>query len=44
MQNNNKVQFLIPSYINKFTYTGSTCKDNGCYGWRISIDKATYKK
>lgn len=39
-----KVKLLIPQYMRKFHCIGSKCEDNCCYGWRVDIDKKTYKK
>jgi lysine-N-methylase len=41
---NNRLEYLLPSYFDKFICTGSDCMDNCCYGWNINIDKSTYKK
>lgn len=40
----NLVNILIPEYINKFTCIGTACEDTCCAGWRVDIDKDTYKK
>ncbi|MCZ8514884.1 flagellin lysine-N-methylase [Paenibacillus filicis] len=39
-----KINVLIPQYLNKFSCIGSDCEDSCCSGWRVDIDKATYKK
>lgn len=40
--NNNII--LMPEYIKKFHCTSLDCKDDCCYGWKVVVDKATYKK
>lgn len=40
--NNNII--LMPEYMKSFNCTSLECKDNCCYGWRVTVDKATYKK
>lgn len=35
---------LVPQYMNEFKCIGSTCEDSCCFGWRVEIDKHTYKK
>lgn len=35
---------LMPEYMKNFNCTSLECKDNCCYGWRVTVDKATYKK
>ncbi|WP_313233167.1 flagellin lysine-N-methylase [Tissierella praeacuta] len=39
-----KVITLIPRYFKEFKCIGTGCKDSCCIGWRVSIDKDTYKK
>ncbi len=36
--------FLAPQYFRKFKCIGSECEDSCCKGWRVNIDKETYKK
>ncbi|EPR14357.1 flagellin lysine-N-methylase [Ruminiclostridium papyrosolvens] len=36
--------FLTPQYFRKFRCIGSECEDSCCKGWRVNIDKETYKK
>ncbi|WNS75084.1 flagellin lysine-N-methylase [Bacillus sp. DTU_2020_1000418_1_SI_GHA_SEK_038] len=38
------MQTLSPKYMEKFQCIGSKCEDTCCTGWRISVDKKTYKK
>lgn len=35
---------LKPQYMNEFQCTGSACSDTCCSGWKVNIDKQTYKK
>ena len=35
---------LVPQYMHQFSCIGSACSDSCCIGWRVSIDKETYKK
>lgn len=35
---------LLPVYMKQFSCIGGDCEDTCCSGWRIDIDKATYKK
>ncbi len=35
---------LIPTYLKKFTCSGSACEDTCCSGWRIDIDEGTLRK
>ncbi|MGX1901505.1 flagellin lysine-N-methylase [Thermolongibacillus altinsuensis] len=35
---------LYPEYLKLFSCIGSECEDTCCAGWRVDIDKATYKK
>ncbi|MFB4331570.1 flagellin lysine-N-methylase [Paenibacillus sp. CR_12] len=41
-----KKNFVIlkPQYMNEFQCIGSACSDTCCSGWKINIDKSTYKK
>ncbi|MFJ8261838.1 flagellin lysine-N-methylase [Rummeliibacillus sp. NPDC094406] len=34
---------LIPTYYNEFKCIGGSCEDTCCGGWRITIDKKTFK-
>lgn len=36
-------KFLIPCYLEKFKCTGSLCEDTCCNGWKVFLDKKTYK-
>ena len=36
--------FFVPEYIQDFKCIGKDCIDSCCVGWKINIDKATYKK
>ncbi|MBZ9624554.1 flagellin lysine-N-methylase [Clostridium sp. FP2] len=35
---------LMPEYMKDFHCTSLDCKDDCCYGWKVTIDKDTYKK
>lgn len=35
---------LMPAYMKDFQCIGSNCEDTCCKGWRVDIDKKTYKK
>ena len=35
--------FFRPEYVEKFQCDGQKCKAHCCRGWRIDIDKKTYK-
>lgn len=35
---------LMPQYMSGFSCIGSACEDSCCAGWRVDIDKSTYKK
>jgi lysine-N-methylase len=37
------VSGLIPRYVSRFACIGPTCEDTCCVGWRVSLDKKTYK-
>ncbi|MBN8201551.1 flagellin lysine-N-methylase [Bacillus sp. NTK034] len=37
-------QLLVPQYMRKFSCIGSSCEDSCCIGWRVNIEKGTYKK
>lgn len=39
-----KKVFLTPQYFRKFRCIGSDCDDSCCIGWKVNIDKETYKK
>lgn len=36
-------EVLIPTYMKSFTCIGSTCEDSCCIGWRVTLDKRSYK-
>ncbi|MUG88558.1 hypothetical protein GNP92_19620 [Paenibacillus timonensis] len=38
-----KFEVLKPQYMNEFTCIGAACSDTCCAGWRVDIDKRTYK-
>ena len=38
-----RVQALIPLYSERFSCIGSECEDTCCAGWRVTIDKKTFK-
>lgn len=40
--NNNII--LMPEYMKNFHCTNLDCKDDCCYGWKVTVDRATYKK
>ena len=35
---------IAPKYMESFQCIGSECEENCCHGWRVNIDKQTYKK
>ncbi|MBD8498266.1 flagellin lysine-N-methylase [Paenibacillus arenosi] len=35
---------LMPSYMKNFACIGGDCEDTCCAGWKVTIDKDTYKK
>lgn len=35
---------LKPQYMNEFQCIGNACSDTCCSGWKVNIDKQTYKK
>ncbi len=35
---------IVPKYIKSFECIGSSCEENCCHGWRVTIDKQTFKK
>ncbi|MGG4554846.1 flagellin lysine-N-methylase [Paenibacillus humicus] len=39
-----KFEVLRPQYMNNFECIGQDCPDTCCAGWKINIDKGTYKK
>lgn len=43
-QQNVKRTILVPQYMRSFSCIGSACEDTCCSGWRVEIDKRTYKK
>ena len=38
------VYSIAPKYLAEFRCVGSACRDTCCAGWRVTIDKSTYKK
>lgn len=44
MNKRNKVRMLVPQYMKEFKCIGPECEDTCCAGWRVTIDKNTYKK
>lgn len=34
---------LCPDYYPKFQCTGASCEDSCCIGWRVHLDKSTYR-
>ncbi|MCT4663304.1 MAG: flagellin lysine-N-methylase [Tissierellales bacterium] len=40
----NTRRILQPTYIKNFKCIGSACEDSCCEGWRVDLDKKTYKK
>ncbi|OAM92877.1 lysine-N-methylase [Pelosinus fermentans] len=39
-----KKMFIQPQYFSKFRCIGTECEDTCCSGWKVIIDKNTYKK
>lgn len=37
-------KILVPQYLQSFSCIGSNCEDTCCAGWRVDVDKVTYKK
>lgn len=37
-------EVLIPTYMKTFNCIGSACEDSCCVGWKVTLDKDTYKK
>lgn len=35
---------IAPNYMESFQCIGSDCEENCCHGWRVTIDKQTFKK
>jgi len=35
---------LVPQYMKKFRCIGPACEDSCCLGWRVNIDRETYRK
>ena len=35
---------VSPKYLDEFSCVGSACRDTCCAGWRVTIDKSTFKK
>ncbi|CRK80927.1 flagellin lysine-N-methylase [Neobacillus massiliamazoniensis] len=44
IQTINKRILLVPQYMRNFSCIGPDCEDSCCFGWRVTIDEATYKK
>ena len=40
----NKRKILVPEYFLKFKCIGSNCEDTCCIGWKVDIDRKTYKR
>lgn len=38
-----KHRVLMPKYMKKFTCIGGDCEDSCCVGWRVTLDRKTYK-
>ena len=38
-----RLQALVPLYAERFSCIGSECEDTCCAGWRVTIDKKTFK-
>jgi lysine-N-methylase len=34
---------LVPRYVSRFACIGPQCEDNCCSGWKVSLDKKTFK-
>ncbi|PYI51181.1 flagellin lysine-N-methylase [Paenibacillus flagellatus] len=39
-----KQMMLVPSYMRQFRCIGSDCEDTCCAGWKVDLDRETYKK
>ncbi|MFD2615559.1 flagellin lysine-N-methylase [Paenibacillus gansuensis] len=39
-----RLQILTADYISQFACIGSECEDTCCQGWKVDIDRQTYKK
>jgi lysine-N-methylase len=37
------LQALVPLYVTRFGCIGPQCEDSCCHGWKVDIDKKTYK-
>lgn len=37
-------EIIAPNYMEKFHCIGSACEDTCCAGWKVIVDKATFKK
>ncbi|MGN7387123.1 flagellin lysine-N-methylase [Sporosarcina sp. SAFN-015] len=37
-------EFIAPNYMKEFQCIGSACDDTCCAGWKVIVDKDTYKK
>ena len=35
---------IAPKYMESFQCIGSSCEENCCHGWQVTIDKQTFKK
>lgn len=45
MSKSNFTQYVVsPQYMEKFQCVGSACEDHCCQGWRIVIERETFKK
>lgn len=36
-------EVLLPTYMKSFACIGTACEDSCCVGWRVNLDKRTYK-
>lgn len=37
-------EIILPEYMSQFQCIGSACEDTCCAGWRVTVDKNTFKK
>ncbi|WP_318615788.1 flagellin lysine-N-methylase [Sporosarcina sp. YIM B06819] len=37
-------EIILPEYMTQFQCIGSACEDTCCAGWKVTVDKETYKK
>jgi len=44
MQESKSQLVFIPTYLSRFSCTGSECEDNCCQGWNVYIDPKHYQK